>query len=75
MNTPSRQLTTLTEIDRPEPPRSECTTPELKMHKALCILIDALARTQRGHGLEDWETHTCVKEARGLLDEILSDPT
>jgi len=68
---PSRQFEILRKIDRPEPLRADCTFNGDKAHKAHCVLLDALARMERGLCAEDWETRMCLQDARDLLDEIL----
>lgn len=69
----SRQLEIAETIDRPEPRLLDCETPEDKLYKAHCVLLDVLSRQHRGIALAgDAENLTCMAEAISLIGEALA---
>lgn len=75
MATESRQVETARAVDRnPEPRRRECETPEDKVYKARCILLDVVSRNHRGLAVKgDWENRQCLSEVIEMLTEVLEE--
>ena len=75
MATESRQVEIARAVDRnPEPPRDECKTPEDKVYKARCLLLDVVSRNHRGLTVEgDWENRHCLFEVIEMLTGVLKE--
>ena len=75
MATESRQVEAAKALDRnPEPLRDECKTPEDKVYKACCILLDVVSRNNRGLAVEgDWENRRCLFDVTEMLTGVLKE--
>lgn len=70
----SRQVGLAREVDRPEPLRDACETPEDTVYKARCILLDVVARNQRGLSVKgDWENRRCLFDVVEMLTQVLKE--
>ena len=75
MATESRQVEAARAVDRhPEPWFGDCKTPEDKVYKARCLLLDVVSRNHRGIHVEgDWENRTCLATVIKMLTDVLKE--
>jgi hypothetical protein len=75
MATESRQVEVARTVDRnPEPRTDQCVTPEDRVYKARCILLDVVSRNHRGLEVKgDWENRHCLHDVIALLSQVLKE--
>jgi len=75
MATESRQVEAAKALNRnPEPRSGECKTPEDKVYKACCILLDVVSRNNRGLEVKgDWENRMCLATVVEMLTDVLKE--